>query len=243
MIDKRLRVVLSAGVLGVALAATLTAAANADNASGDDPVVLHATRVCGHTMTLVRKDGKVYLDDGTGLKELKPGDAAPAAPAVPALPPTGQTPETATPPHGDAPETATPPDGDAPEKGAPPDGDAPEKGAPPAGDAPEGATTAPVVPDGGGTPLATPDATRTLTTVPDGESVPPAARAPEPGEKAEILRAEKDTRVSGTAPDGDGKGAGTLTCAVPAQAREDRQDGGARETRQTHEDRQEEQAE
>ncbi|MET8142584.1 hypothetical protein ABZU32_19940 [Sphaerisporangium sp. NPDC005288] len=229
MIDKRLRVVLSAGVLGVALAATLTAAANADNAPGDDPVGLHATRVCGHTMTLVRKDGKVYLDDGTGLKELKPGDAAPA---VPALPPTGQAPETATPPHGDAPETATPPDGDAPEKGAPP-----------AGDAPEGATTAPVVPDGGGTPLATPDATRTLTTVPDGESVPPAAGAPEPGEKAEILRAEKDTRVSGTAPDGDGKGAGTLTCAVPAQAREDRQDGGARETRQTHESRQEEQAE
>ncbi|MFC7386418.1 hypothetical protein [Sphaerisporangium rhizosphaerae] len=221
MIDKRLRVVLSAGVLGVALAATLTAAANADNASGDEPVVLHATRVCGHTMTLVRKDGKVYLDDGTGLKELKPGDAAPAAPAVPALPPTGQAPETATPPHGDA----------------------PEKGAPPAGDAPEGATTAPVVPDGGGTPLATPDATRTLTTVPDGESVPSAARAPEPGEKAEILRAEKDTRVSGTAPDGDGKGAGTLTCAVPAQDREDRQDGGARETRQTHEARQEEQAE
>ncbi|MFC4530743.1 hypothetical protein [Sphaerisporangium dianthi] len=185
MITKRLRVALSAGVLGVALAATLTASANADNASGDEPTAPpRVSRVCGHTMMVVHKDGKVYVDDGTGPKELKPGEAAPA---FPALPPTGAV--------------------------------------------PEGATPVPVPPQ--------------------GEGVPPAAGAPEPGEKgekAESLRVEDGTGESGATPDGDKKDAVTLSCALPALDPDgpkhrrtlgtQQEDGQGPETRRTPEEEQ-----
>lgn len=80
MISKRVRVGLAALGLGAALAATLTAAAQAGE--GTAPV----TRSCGHALKVVRKDGKVLVDDGTGLRELKPGDRSGAVFAVPAVP-------------------------------------------------------------------------------------------------------------------------------------------------------------
>ncbi|OPG06470.1 hypothetical protein [Microbispora sp. GKU 823] len=85
MISKRMRAGLVAIGLGAALAATLTAAANADGASGGRTGV-PVTSSCSQTLKVVERDGKLLLDDGTGLRELKPGDRVRAVPAIPANP-------------------------------------------------------------------------------------------------------------------------------------------------------------
>ncbi|XVQ87832.1 hypothetical protein ACQP2K_10545 [Microbispora siamensis] len=84
-ISKRMRAGLVAIGLGAALAATLTAAANADGASGGRTGVPE-TSSCSRTLKVVERDGKLLLDDGTGLRELKPGDRVRAVPAIPAKP-------------------------------------------------------------------------------------------------------------------------------------------------------------
>ncbi|MGI5160604.1 hypothetical protein [Microbispora sp. CA-102843] len=72
------------------LAATLTAAANAgetpDGRAAGSRTGVPATSSCPHTVKVVEKDGKLLADDGSGLRELKPGDRVRAVPAIPAKP-------------------------------------------------------------------------------------------------------------------------------------------------------------
>ncbi|GAA0405751.1 hypothetical protein GCM10009530_67390 [Microbispora corallina] len=76
MISKRMRAVLSAAVLGTALAGTLTASARADEGTPGP--------ACPRAVKVVERDGKLLVDDGTGLREIKEGERVRAVPAVPA---------------------------------------------------------------------------------------------------------------------------------------------------------------
>ncbi|WP_433213561.1 hypothetical protein [Microtetraspora malaysiensis] len=89
MLSKRVRLALSAGVLGVALTATLTAAANADEAPRPGPVACENADV-----TVTEQDGKLVATvDGkeveataagtvTAAAVITPAKSVPAAPAA-----------------------------------------------------------------------------------------------------------------------------------------------------------------
>ncbi|WP_248959909.1 hypothetical protein [Sphaerisporangium perillae] len=143
MISKRMGSAISAAVLGVALAATLTAAASADEAprSGGRPT--SGVTTCESPARIVEKDGKLLLDDGKEVRELKADDRVRAVPAIPAVPPGSAVPEGTGVPHTESvPSTEkAPPAEDAPEgeKGLSEDADQGVKGTTERGTPAEGA--------------------------------------------------------------------------------------------------------
>ncbi|MBE3014626.1 hypothetical protein IL992_36440 [Microbispora sp. NEAU-D428] len=137
MINKRMRAGLVAIGLGAALAATLTAAANAGE-TPDHRTGVPGTASCPHRVNVVEKDGKLLVDDGSGLRELKPGDRVRAVPAIPAEPGAdlgapGTTAKGTTESAPDAPDKGTTESGTAervaPEKAVPESEATAEKGA------------------------------------------------------------------------------------------------------------------
>lgn len=88
-ISKRMRAGLVVAGLGTALAVALTTAANAGEGSDGtaSPVPGRGTGVpatfCPHALKMVKRDATLLADDGTGLRELKPGDRARAVPVLP----------------------------------------------------------------------------------------------------------------------------------------------------------------
>ncbi|ETK35614.1 hypothetical protein MPTA5024_13230 [Microbispora sp. ATCC PTA-5024] len=166
---------LSVAVLGTALAGTLTASARADEGTPGP--------ACPRGVKVVERDGKLLVDDGTGLREIKEGERVRAVPAVPAG--AGVASAENGRPGGDEPSGADATRAVPPEKGTSEDGDVPaaRAGAAPGTPDGEGSTAgtgaAPGTPDGEGFTARTGAAPGTpdggVAAAPDGRTAPGTA--------------------------------------------------------------------